>query len=263
MKNYFLFLFVIVSTTLFSQEKSIATSLIATEFLEADIFVGKDKFGFNYYIKNNVFFKKDNQELFQYKNVALGKIMKVDLLNPLKIILFYENFNTIIIVDNQLNEIQKINFSENQTPIVASAFGIAAQNKLWLFNNLTQQLGLFDLVKNNFQALATPFSTSIKLYQSDYNHFYWVDILNHAYSCDLFGRINSLGKIPVADGIKFISTQEYIYSKENQLYWVDRNKNETNPIIIDKKSFKSFSHKEQILTIFTDHEISTFKIQLP
>ena len=113
MKNYFLFLFVIVSTTLFSQEKSIATSLIATEFLEADIFVGKDKFGFNYYIKNNVFFKKDNQELFQYKNVALGKIMKVDLLNPLKIILFYENFNTIIIVDNQLNEIQKINFSEN------------------------------------------------------------------------------------------------------------------------------------------------------
>jgi hypothetical protein len=30
--------------------------------------------------------------------------------NPLNIVLFYENFNVVILLDNQLNETQKINF---------------------------------------------------------------------------------------------------------------------------------------------------------
>jgi hypothetical protein len=43
------------------------------------------------------------------------KITKVDLQNPLKIVLFYESFNSALLLDNQLNEIQKINFPATQT----------------------------------------------------------------------------------------------------------------------------------------------------
>jgi hypothetical protein len=71
----------------------------------------------------------------------LGKITKVDLQNPLKIVLFYESFN-VAPLDNQLNEIQKINFSSNANPIVITATGIASQNQLWVYNSLNQQIGL-------------------------------------------------------------------------------------------------------------------------
>ena len=42
------------------------------------------------------------------------KIKKVDLINPLKVTLFYEEFNTVVLLDNQMNEIQKIDFSKNE-----------------------------------------------------------------------------------------------------------------------------------------------------
>ncbi len=248
----------------FSQEKSISTTLLQSELLEADTYVGQDKFGHRYYIKNNVLNKKSKQGILQYKNVALGKITRVDLLNPLKIVVFYEKFNTVVTLDNQLNETATLYFSTNQNnPIVASAVGLAAQNKLWVFNNLNQQLGLFEGSKNHFQPLASPFSTAIKFYQTDYNYFYWVTQNNQAYYCDLFGNISFLGSIPEADAIQFLPNHNYIYSHSNHLYWHHTVKNETHAITIDKKTFQSFHFSQQILTIFTNVEISTYKILLP
>lgn len=263
MKICLIYFIILCSVCSFSQENNFSFSLIKTELIDADEFVGYDSFGYAYYTKGSVFNKQNERELFQYKNVALGKIKRVDILNPLKIVLFYENFNTVVLLDNQLNETQKINFSENQTPIVASAIGLSAQNKLWVFNNLNQQLGLFDLTKNSFSTLATPFSKTIKFYHSDYNYFYWVDSSNEAYYCDLFGRITSLGTIPNADAVHFVSDYQFMYALDNQLYWVDFKKNLYLPITLNEKTFKSFSYKEQILTIFTEREIRTFKIQLP
>ena len=111
---------------------------------DGDQFLGYDPFGFYYTIKNNVFSKINTRDTLEYKNISLGKITKVDLQNPLKIVLFYENFNTVILLDNQLNETQKINFSESTIPFVVSAVGIASQNQLWIYNSMNQQLGLYD-----------------------------------------------------------------------------------------------------------------------
>ncbi len=86
------------------------TQLISSQKIDADEMVGFDGSENMYYIKNNVLFKKNKKELWQYKNISLGKITHVDIQNPLKTILFYENFNTVITLDNQFNETQKINF---------------------------------------------------------------------------------------------------------------------------------------------------------
>jgi hypothetical protein len=42
----------------------------------------------------------------------------------LKVIVFYERFNTAVTLDNQLNETLKIDFSQIKTPIVVSKIGI-------------------------------------------------------------------------------------------------------------------------------------------
>ena len=168
------FLF-ILSTIAFSQNQKLTAVKINSISLDADQFLGYDQFGFYYTIKNNVLSKTKDHQSLEYKNISLGKITKVDLQNPLKIVLFYENFNTVVLLDNQLNETQKINFSENTVPILVTATGITSQNQLWIYNSLNQQIGLYDYLKNDYKTISTSFPENIKYYQSDFNAFYWID----------------------------------------------------------------------------------------
>ena len=257
----FWLLFVVIG---FSQEKKITTTLQSTQQLVADEFITMDSFGYYYYIKGNVFFKQKETELFQYKNLSLGKIKRVDLQNPLKIVLFYEGFNTVITLDNQLNETASINFSRHQNnPIVASALGLASQNRLWVFNSLPMQLGLYDFTKQVFQPLSQPFQNPIQYYQTDYNQFYWIDSNGIVSFCDVFGKISTLGKIPKFDSAQIISNTAIIYQSGNQLYYHYFKENISSPINLDEKIVEKFQVKDQFLIIFTNNEISTYQISLP
>lgn len=241
--------------------------LSASHFtIDADEFSGYDSFGYSYQIKNNVFSKIKENEVFEYKNVSLGKITKVDILNPLKIVLFYEDFNSVILLDNQLNKIAEINFSQNNIPIVVSAIGMSAQNQLWIYNTLNQQIGLFDYLKNEYKTVSTPLTENIKSYQTDFNTFYWIDEKFNWYSCDIFGKTTSLGKVSDFDEIQILNPKQYIFSKGNFLYFKDihnDNSDTSSEIEVLEKTFDKFCYKDQILSIFTAREITNYKIVTP
>jgi hypothetical protein len=262
-KKLVFILFALQFTLLFSQSQSLTALPLSTQKLEADFLVGFDGLENLYYIKNNVFFKKHREELWQYKNLSLGKITKIDLQNPLKIVLFYENFNTVVTLDNQLNETQKINFSENEIPIIATAIGIASQNRLWIYNSLSQQIGLFDYLKNTFQSITPSFQGSVKYYYSDFNTFQWIDDNLNWYSCDVFGKTSVLGNVSDFDEIQIVSDQVVLFSKDGKLYLQDLKKNSVSPIENMEKSIENFYYKDQILSIFTNQEITNFKITIP
>jgi hypothetical protein len=247
----------------YSQEQTLKAQLVSTQKIDADTFVGFDGMGNIYYTKNNVFYKKNKQELWQYKNISLGKITKIDFQNQLKIMLFYENFNTVILLDNQLNETQKINFSEKDIPILASAAGNASQNRLWIYNSLTQQIGLFDYLKNTFQTVTPSFNGNIKKYDADFNTFRWIDDKNNWYAVDVFGKITSLGKVSDFDQIQMGINQEILFSKGAKLFLQDIGKNTSYTIENLEKSFKNFFYKDQILVIFTNQEITNYQITIP
>lgn len=266
--SFFLYLLFICCSfsAVFSQSQRITAPSISHFTLDADEFLGYDSFGFSYQIKNNVFSKMKGKEIFEYKNVSLGNITKVDLQNPLKIVLFYEDFNTVVLLDNQLNKITEINFSLNNTPIVVSAIGMSTQNQLWIYNALNQQISLFDYLKNEYKTVSTPLIESIKYYQTDFNTFYWIDKKNNWFSCDIFGKTTSLGKISDFDSIEIINNHQYLFSKANLLYFKDitsTNSNAFSQIEILEKSFDKFCYKDQILSIFTAKEITNYKIVTP
>ncbi|WP_072988099.1 hypothetical protein [Flavobacterium segetis] len=240
--------------------KAIKKSLIS---FTADEFLGYDQFGFYYTLDNNVFSKISEQETFQYKNVSLGKIAKVDLQNPLKIVLFYENFNTIVTLDNQLNESQKINFSESSIPIVVTAIGLSAQNKLWISNSMNQQLGLYDYLNNNYNTISVPFIEPSKIYSSDFNNFYWIDAKNNFYSCDVFGKVTFIELIPDFESISIINENKFLYSKNAVIILRDIEKDKNYQIEISEKSFEKFYYRDQILSIFTIEGITNYKITIP
>jgi len=249
-----------------SQNQKIKPTFISNFSTDADEFSGYDSFGFSYHIKNNVFSKVKGSEVFEYKNVSLGTITKVDILNPLKIMLFYEDFNIAILLDNQLNKITEINFSQNSTPIVVTKIGMSSQNQLWIYNALNQQIGLFDYLTNDYKTVSTPLTETIQYYQTDFNIFYWIDKKNNWFSCDIFGKITPLGTVSEFDTIEILNNHQYLFSKANKLYIRDistTNTSSVSQIEISEKSFDKFCYKDQILSIFTSKEITNYKIVTP
>ena len=263
MKNLIPFLFAFFFTVCSGQDKKYVATKLDSTALVTDSFLGYDQFGFHYSIKNNVLSKNNKDESFEYKNISLGKPKKIDIQNPLKIMLFYENFNTIILLDNQLSETQKINLSENEVPIMATATGIASQNRLWIYNSLTQEIGLFDYLKNTFQSITPSFQGDLKHYKSDFNTFQWVDNNLNWYAVDVFGKITSLGKVADFEQIQIVEKQCLLFSKEGKLYVQDVKNNTIFPIENVENSFENFYYKDQILSIFTNQGITNYKISIP
>lgn len=246
-----------------SQEKEIKVQLVSSVPFEKDSFIGMDVYDNLYSLYDNVFFKEKAASKWQYKNVALGKIEAVDLQNPLQIVLFYKQMNSVVLLDNQLNETVKINFSETNPELIPNNIGLASQNRFWLFDFLSQRLGLYDFRKNHFSTITNAFSTPIAYSQSDYNFFYWIDTSHNMYVSNLFGNIHYLGNLPDYETVRIVSADVVLLKNNNILNYYNLKTKTSQIIPIGEKTIKSFCLKEQILSIFTDNEIRNYKIILP
>lgn len=262
MKNQLAILLSLFTLSIGAQSKVAVSSVGKTEF-KADAFVGRDNFGSDYFIGDNVLRKITPKGILEYKNLSLGKIARADIQNPLQIVLFYENFNTAVLLDNQLNETMKISFSDHTTPIVASAVGMASANRLWIFNSLSQKVGLYDYLKNDLREATVPFAGKVAHYNSDFNYFYWIDDNHNRFACDVYGKVSEYGKFADCDQFKIIDAQWILYSKDNKLYAYGVQSDKTIALDIDEKTFKSFHYQAQILSIFTAQGITNYKITLP
>lgn len=263
MKKIALLLLIILPLGVLSQAQTISAVAIESFRYDADEFAGCDKFGYAYFIKDNVFIKTKAGEKIEYKKISTGKITHVDIDNPLLIALFYENFNTIVLLDNQLNEIREINFVKLNIPVVANAAGVSSQNRVWIYDSLTQQIGLFDYLRNSYQPITTPFRENLKYYQSDFNTFQWVDTKSNWYLTDIFGKVYSLGKVSGGDVAAIASDHAVFYAKDGKLYLEDVAKKVVYTITGIDNSFKKIYYKDQILSIFTSGGITNYKITIP
>jgi len=142
MKNIAFILLWLSCFPIISQE--INAPFILKTPLEAEIFIGVDEFQNLYYINNNILYKQGANKTFSYSNVSLGKIAMVNIQNPFKLILFYADFNAVMILDNNLNELsEKIDFTKetlfNNVQFVTGS----SQNNLWLYAD-DNKLHLYD-----------------------------------------------------------------------------------------------------------------------
>ncbi len=263
MKKVFFILYFISFCPLFSQEENLSAIQISTQKIDADQYIGFDNLGSFYYSKNNVLYKQDKSgKRWEFKNLSLGKFTCVDIQNPLKLVVFYENFNMAILLDNQLNMIQKIIFSEKNAPLVITAVGLASQNRLWIYNSLSQEINLFDFINHTYESITPSFKDNIKYYESDFNYFQWIDENLKWYSCDIYGKITALGKVPDFDQLQSVTNHQILFSKNENLYLQDLQKNITFKITNIENSFRKFYFRDQILSIFTNQGISNYKITI-
>lgn len=263
MKKLFSFFLLLSTFLLFAQAKFVETTQITQATIIADTILGYDNFNSLYYIKENTLYKTLNSTQVEYNNFSLGKISKVDFQNPLKILIFYERFNTAVLLDKQLSEIIKYNFSQNEIPIVCSAIGISSQNKLWIYNNLTQKISLYSTSNNTLDALSTTLESPIKIYTTDVNQFSWIDENLDWFSCDIYGKIKKIATIEQAEFVQFADNTSIVYKKDNLFYFRRAGMKEALLLKNVDKSATSFQLNSDILSIFTNRENINYKIVLP
>ena len=124
--------------------QQLSANLVGKDSLQADVFVGVDDLENLYYLRGNVLYKKGRGREFSFSKVGLGRLTDVNIQNPMKLILFYRDFNAVILLDNNLNELtDPIDFTRETLFNNVTFVSVASQNNIWLYAD-DNKLHLYD-----------------------------------------------------------------------------------------------------------------------
>lgn len=248
-----------VSSLGYSQKEVKATFIDSSTFKAEQVF-GVDTFKTIYYSdKKNSFYKKATDTTISYANFQLGKITSANTFNPLKINLFYQDFNTVIVLDNRLAEIFKIDFNTltdyKNVAFVSTGF----DNTLWIFNQDTQSLELYDYLNNKTRFKTVPIQSEVLAIKSDYNYCYMLTKTN-LYVYNYFGSL--LHKIK-NDGYTQLAFSEahLVLKKEQNLFLLSKNTTNIQPISIPNLLINQFLVTNETLYIYQDKNLSRYLLK--
>ncbi|MBU3821924.1 hypothetical protein KO566_07615 [Flavobacteriaceae bacterium XHP0103] len=252
--------FFILSISMYAQTQ-IETSFVNKIAFEADTIISSNNFDTTFYISDNILFKKskDIKGLdVGYYNFQLGNITSVNTFNPLKINVFYRDFNTAAILDNRLAEMFKIDFNVIQPYRNITLVSTGFDNTLWVFNQDNQLLELFDYKTNTTRAKTLPTKGSVLDLKSNYNNC-WLLTTNFLYVYNYFGSL--LGKMK-NDGFTGMAenNENLILKKGNQLFYIKDKIGEPTPIKLPSLNIKQFFVTNETLYIYDGNNLHQFKL---
>ena len=256
MKTLYYILFLISFST-FGQE-TIETNFVSKTSLEADKVIGIDNFGTVYLIKKNTLYKIEDKKNYSYSHVQLGKITSVNSFNPLKVIVFYEDFNTSFILDNRFAEIIKIDFNSLEYYKNVSFVSAANDNALWVFNEDIQQLELFDYKSNKNRATTLPIESKVLDLKSNYNYA-WLLTEKFLYKYNYFGSM--VYKIENSGYTSLVENNDRIYVvRDNRLSFFNEIENSFQLIETPELLVKQFLVTNETLYLYDSIFLHKFQL---
>ncbi len=98
---------------------------------------------------DNIYLLSDRDELlkydakgklkWRYSNNRFGKLHSVDVSDPLRVVLFYADFQQVVVLNNNLNELTSYSFAKNGNLLV-SVVASGNNNSLWIFDRSANAL---------------------------------------------------------------------------------------------------------------------------
>ena len=131
----------IAQSVLVEEDKDTNYTLIG-ELEELAIFITTDNLKNVYVATLKSAIQKYNSKgklLFTYNNENYGKPSSIDASNPLRVLVYYEEYLTVVVLDRTLTELyiyDLIDYGFNQIQVLAST----PDNGLWLYDEWTNQL---------------------------------------------------------------------------------------------------------------------------
>lgn len=258
MRIFFIICF-IISQLSFSQN-DIVYKKVASTTLEADSFYGVDDFLNLYFSKKNVLYKQTDKTTYQYNNPVLSNIASVDILNPLRITLFYKKLNTAEVLDNNLNSVLEINFSLLTNFKNIQFATTANSNNNWVFDMNAQQLFIHDINKAEFLPIGFPIQETVIDMKSNYN-FCWLLTSKHILKYNTYGSL--LSKIPFENGKTMSSYKNnvVIVTTNNKIY--NLNQTELKAITLPESILIQdiFLNKENLYIFDGTNKLTTYSKQ--
>jgi len=236
--------------------------------LDADHFVGIDSYQNLYFLKDQVLHKQGDQGNYVFNNYQLGSITSVDIINPLKILVFYRDVNTILFLDNRLTEIERINFNNFSEFINISAASNAGNNQLWVFNIDSQQLELFNYRTERKTLVSQPFTGDIRSMVSNFN-FCYILTQESLFTFNIYGSLISENNMAhyhriVQQGENVVAVQGdalfYIPSSEGEGL-----ENAVTPLNLNitEITIKDLQGTQDFLYIYDGNSVHTFSLTKP
>ncbi|MCR8666843.1 hypothetical protein NO995_04060 [Aestuariibaculum sp. M13] len=259
--KHLIYLITFLSISVHSQE-FIETSFIKDTKLEADRFVSVSSFEATFYIFDNVLFKKEKNSKgidIGYNNFQLGDITSVNTFNPLKINLFYKDFNTVVILDNRMAEITKIDFNALEEQKYVTHVSTGYDNTIWVFNENNQQLELYDYKTKTTRAKSMPIQNNVLDIKSNYNTC-WVLTEKYLYIYNYFGSL--IKKIKNKGFTAFEQSNEnIILKKENTLFFLKNESDKIIPIKLPNLLIDAFFVTKETLYIYDNETLHEYQIK--
>ncbi|MGB3605812.1 hypothetical protein [Psychroserpens sp.] len=242
-------------------QNQIATVAMDSVTLKADQFIDVDKFETVYYTLNTILYiKPKDKPANNYSNVQLGFPTTVDAFNPLKINIFYQDFNTVIILDNRLAEIFKIDFNTKQPYKNVSHISTGYDNTLWTFNQDLQRLELYDYKNDMVRISTVPVQSNVLDLKSDYNYC-WMLTEKYLYQYTYFGSL--ISKLPNLNYTSLAVHNENLIIKAGESLLYKSKKNEQIiPLKTPNLLIKQFSLTNQTLYIYDSKKLHKYQLKI-
>jgi hypothetical protein len=167
-------------------------------------------------------FDSNGDSVAVYNDVKkFGQASLIDVSNPLKVILYYKDFATVVMLDRFLNVVNMVDLRK-QGILQAKAIGQSYDNKIWVYDELEAKLKKIDedgkLLQEtpDFRLLLGQSVSPVKILDEN-KYVYLYDPAKGAYVFDYFGGLKN--GILIQQWQNFKVSGKYIFgSKTDSLY---------------------------------------------
>lgn len=181
-------------------------------------------------------YNASRQSLFQFNNNTKGQLSNIDATDPFNILLFYPDFQQLILLDRTLNE--KARFSLYESGVgEASAVALSNDNRIWVFDRIGFQLMKIDYkgqVTLNSEDLSFQLGQGLELVQlqARENLLFALDKSRGLFLFDNFGQFHK--HIPFAGVLSFqvLDNNLLLLQKADGLYLYNRLSFQETPILL-------------------------------
>ena len=173
-----------------------------------------------YTVTTETLTKNDNEGTKTYQYPFFGQLSHLDVRNPLEIVLFFDESNQMIVLDNNLSEKFIVNFTIEYPEIDPIYVASAAKNFYWVVDGLSKQIYSLDYRNNSLRLISNPIDFQEHLIYSDANKIY---LMNNkkVMHMDRYGVTKEYWlKIYYDELIAFLGNI-LIYKRNNQQYSYD------------------------------------------
>lgn len=166
-------------------------------------------------------FDKNGKQQFEYNNNRLGEIGKIDVRNPLTILVYYPDLAVVVILDRTLSPIKELNLYDLAI-IAPKGIALTNDNNIWVYDEVAavlkkiSQTGQTLFESRNLNQLTRKNLSPTFLLEKN-NLIYLSDLENGLLIFDSFGQLKQ--EVSIKGMARFqVAAQQLFFEKGGQYF---------------------------------------------